>query len=123
MTAARYNNIAIKTAFGRIFLHLALFTVFWLILLFVVIPWDTSGYIPPDAYALIEGQKAYAKIIREKRPTLVTSLRGLNMVKATYKFIPQEYGRCLEVGNARIFFGQTGEFLSLVINNQPVTEQ
>ena len=123
MATAKYNYSAIAIIFRRIFLHLALFAAFWLVLLFVVIPWDSSGNIPPDAHALIEGQKAYAQIIREKRPLLVTTVRGLNMVKASYRFIPQESGRCLAVGNVRIFFGPAGEFVSIIINNQPVPEQ
>lgn len=103
----------------RLIIHLALFLIFWLTLRFVVIPWEVSGRIPAESYPLIEGQRAYARILREKRPTLAVTLRGLNMAKIQYAQEKHDNGRTVVVGNVRINFNKVGEFMGLVILTEP----
>lgn len=107
----------------RILLHLALFLLCWLLLMVVVIPWDTGGQYPADSFALIEGERAYAEVVRQSRPNLVTTLRGLNMVGAKYSNRQIDDGRELIVGNVRISFKQDGSFRSLDILNEPAAAE
>ena len=88
----------------RILLHLALFLLFWLLLMVVVIPWDSGEQYPADSFALIEGQRAYAEVVRQSRPNLVTALRGLNMVGAKYSNEQSGGERLVTVGNGRLSF-------------------
>ena len=103
----------------RILLHLALFLLLWMLLMLVVIPWDTGGQYPPDSFALLEGQRAYAEVVREARPNLVTTLRGLNMVGARYSNEQLENGRLVSVGNVRICFEADGAFKNIELLGEP----
>lgn len=99
----------------RILRYLLLLLIWWLLLWFVVIPWDKSGQIPEDSYDLIEGQRAYAELVRRQRPNLVTVLRGLNMVRAEYAHEAVPGGRMVSFGNIVMLFDEHGEFGSLRI--------
>lgn len=99
----------------RIMLYLALLLLGWFVLMFVLIPWDTSGNLPQGSFDLIEGQRAYAMIVRKERPTLGTTIRGLNTVGAEFRQEHDENVRWITSGNIRIFFDLNGEFLRLEI--------
>jgi hypothetical protein len=64
---------------------------------------------------MIEGQRAYAEIIRSSRPNYLTSLRGLNMVQAKYTQEQLPDKKTVQSGNVRLSFDSAGEFLSLEI--------
>lgn len=99
----------------RILLYLALFLLGWAVLMFVLIPWDTSGNLPQGSFDLIEGQRAYAMLVRKERPTLGTVIRGLNTVGAEFRQNHDANTRWITSGNIRIFFDLNGEFLRLEI--------
>lgn len=99
----------------RIILYVALLLLGWIVLMFVLIPWDTSGKLPHGSFELIEGQRAYAMIVRKERPTLGTVIRGLNTVGADFRQNHDEASRWITSGNIRIFFDINGEFLRLEI--------
>lgn len=99
----------------KILIHVFLLFLLWLILVFVVIPWHVGPHIPAHAYELVEGQKAYAKVIREVRPTVVQTIRGLNMAKSEYNITPLADGRSISFGNICMFFDKQGEFKRLEI--------
>ncbi|MDR1242377.1 MAG: hypothetical protein LBM00_06315 [Deltaproteobacteria bacterium] len=99
----------------RALLHLFLLALLWGVFTFVVIPWDTNKEYPADTFPLIEGQRAYAEIVRASRPNYLTSLRGLHMVRAKYtqERLPDQ--TVITTGNVRLSFDPAGEFLSLEI--------
>lgn len=99
----------------KIMLYAALLLLGWGMLMFVLIPWDDGGNLPPGSFALIEGQRAYAMIVRKERPTLGTVIRGLNTVGAEYRQEQDDNRRWLTSGNIRLFFDKNGEFLHLDI--------
>jgi hypothetical protein len=101
--------------FRRVLTQLLLFLLLWILFTFVVIPWDTGKEYPQGSYALIEGQRAYAEIIRSTRPNYITVLRGLNMVQA--KYIQEQVAdqKIVQSGNIRLSFDPAGDFLSLEI--------
>lgn len=99
----------------RILTHLILLLILWLLLMFVVIPWDTDGQYPPDSYGLIEGQRAYVAVVRESRPNLITALRGLNMVHAQYTQEQIDDLRRVRCGNIEMNFELDGNFRSIRI--------
>ncbi|MDR2893353.1 MAG: hypothetical protein LBV80_09780 [Deltaproteobacteria bacterium] len=105
-----------RSALRRIGIHLALLLAFWLILTLVVIPWDSGQQYPGDSFALIEGERAYAEIVRQGRPNLITTLRGLNMTKTQYRQEQADALRCVSFGNVRIFFDVDGDFNSLSLD-------
>lgn len=114
MLRGRKRNSLMKSgAFRKVLLHVLLFLLFWFLLMFVVIPMDGQGPASPEGYALVEGERAYAAIIRERRPNLITALRGLNMVHAEYTQSQTDEGRLVQVGNVKLFFDQQGNFRSL----------
>ncbi|MDR2825606.1 MAG: hypothetical protein LBV76_02285 [Deltaproteobacteria bacterium] len=99
----------------RVLTQLFLFVLLWILFTFVVIPWDTNTEYPAEAFPLIEGQRAYAEIIRKSRPSYLTTLRGLNMVQAKYTQEQPEDKKIIKSGNVRLSFDTAGEFLSLEI--------
>jgi hypothetical protein len=101
--------------FKRVMTQLLLFALFWILFTFVIIPWDASREYPPDTLRMIEGQRAYAEIIRSSRPNYLTALRGLNMVQAKYiqEQLPDK--KIIQSGNVCLSFDPAGEFLSLEI--------
>ena len=99
----------------RILLYFSLLLLGWIVLMFVLIPWDTSGNLPQGSFDLIEGQRAYAMIVRKERPTLATAIRGLNTVGAEFRQGHDANLRWITSGNIRIFFDPNGEFLRLDI--------
>jgi hypothetical protein len=101
--------------FKRIVTQLLLFALFWILVTFVVIPWDDAREYPPDTFRMIEGQRAYAEIIRSSRPNYLTALRGLNMVQAKYTQEQLPDKKVVRSGNVRLSFDPAGEFLSLEI--------
>lgn len=115
----RAQNGGGKTLKRRIMLYLALLLLSWLVLMFVIIPWDTESGLPPGSFDLIEGQRAYAMLVRKERPTLGTVIRGLNMVGAVFTQEHDDSGRWVTSGNIRIFFDNNGEFLRLDILKEP----
>lgn len=100
-------------AFRKVLLHAVLFLFFWLLLMFVVIPMDGQGPASPEGYALVEGERAYAAIIRERRPSLIVTLRGLNMAHAEYTQSQEGENRLVRVGNVKLYFDLQGNFRSL----------
>lgn len=109
-----------KPMLRRIFLYFSLLLLGWIILMFVVIPWDTSGSLPQGSFDLIEGQRAYAMVVRKQRPTLATTIRGLNMVGAAFTQEQREDGRSVSSGNVRLYFDNHGEFLHIeIIKEKP----
>lgn len=103
----------------RLALYLSLLLASWVLLMFVVIPWDTDGGLPQGGFELIEGQRAYATIVRRERPTLGTVIRGLNMVGAPFSQEQSDDGRRISSGNIRMYFDANGEFLRLDILKKP----
>lgn len=99
----------------KIMLYISLLLFGWIVLMFVIIPWDTGGALPPGSFELIEGQRAYAMIVRRERPTLGTVIRGLNTVGAEFRQEHDDHGRWVTSGNIRIYFELNGEFLRLDI--------
>lgn len=99
----------------RLLLYFSLLLLGWVVLMFAVIPWDTDGSLPPGSFQLIEGQRAYAMIVRKERPTLGTVIRGLNTVGATFSQGHDDRARWITSGNVRLYFDRNGEFLRLEI--------
>jgi hypothetical protein len=108
-----------KSPLRRILIHLGLLLLFWVLLFFVVIPWESDGEIPEDSFALIEGQRAYAMLLREKRPTLAVTILGLRMAGSPYTQKNWAGGRVVSSGNIRIYYDLNGEFLRLDIDRVP----
>lgn len=108
-----------KAVKRRIMLYLSLLLLSWLVLMFVIIPWDTESSLPLGSFELIEGQRAYAMVVRKERPTLGTVIRGLNMVGAVFTQEHDNAGRWVTSGNIRIYFDNNGEFLRLDILKEP----
>jgi len=105
--------------FPRVLVYFLLLLLCWGLLTVVVIPWQSDGSIPRDSFALIEGERAYAMILRQQRPSLAVSIRGLNMVGASFTQERLEDGRILVTGNVRIWYDRHGEFLSLDLLGKP----
>lgn len=99
----------------KIMLYVSLLLLGWIVLMFVVIPWDAGESLSPGGFDLIEGQRAYAMIVRKERPTLGTAIRGLNTVGARFRQDHNGQGRWITSGNIRIYFDMSGEFLRLEI--------
>ncbi|MDR2050207.1 MAG: hypothetical protein LBQ63_00310 [Deltaproteobacteria bacterium] len=108
-----------KSPLRRILIYFGLLLLFWVLLFFVIIPWENGGEIPEDGFALIEGQRAYAMLLREKRPTLAVTIRGLHMAGAPYNQKSSEEGRVISSGNIRIHYDRNGEFVRLDIARSP----
>lgn len=120
LTQVRRPPEARKTLARKIAVYAVLFITLWSILMFVVIPWESSGEIPDGSFELIEGQRAYAMLVREKRPTLAVAIRGLNMVNAKFTQEKNDEGRVITTGNVRLFYDKHGEFISLEIIKTPI---
>lgn len=116
---AKNSSSSGKSLIRRLALYLLLILASWVLLMFVVIPWDTDGSLPLGSFELIEGQRAYAMLVRRERPTLAMSIRGLNMVGAPFTQGGDEAERWLASGNIRIYFDARGEFLRLEILAKP----
>lgn len=99
----------------RVLIHLLLLLLFWILLMFVVIPWETDGQYPPDSFALIEGQRAYAEIVRRERPNLITTLRGLNMARVQFAQEVNNGQRAVSFGNIIMYFDLAGNYRGLDI--------
>lgn len=99
----------------RLLTHVLLLLILWLLLMFVVIPWDTDDQYPSDSFGLIEGQRAYVAVVRESRPNLITTLRGLNMVHAQYTLEQFDDLRQVRCGNVEFDFEPDGSFISIRI--------
>lgn len=118
----RGNDSKLPIVFRRIFIHLFLLFLLWVVLVFVVMPWDRGPHIPQNAYELIEGQKAYAKLVREQRPSFITTVRGLNMVKAKYIIEQTPEGRKITFGNVCIKFDTHGNYAGMLIATEPAAK-
>lgn len=103
----------------RLPLYLGLLLLYWCLLFFVLIPADSGKGSPEEAFELIEGQRAYAALIREGRPTLAVTIRGLNMAGAPYSRENAAEGQLLRSGNVRMFYDFDGAFLRLEILSAP----
>ena len=108
-----FGSLTSSGAFRKVMLHVVLLLFFWVLLMFVVIPMDGQGPASPEGYALVEGERAYAAIIRERRPNLIITLRGLNMVHAEYAQSQDGERRLVQVGNVKLHFDLQGNFRSL----------
>ena len=108
-----------RSALRRIGIHVFLLLAFWLVLTLIVIPWDSGQQYPQDSFALIEGERAYAEIVRQGRPNLITTLRGLNMTKTQYTQEQEGELRRVSFGNVRILFDAGGNFRGLSLLSQP----
>lgn len=108
----------------EIALYIFLLLFGWIVLMFVVIPWDYSGHMPPGSFELIEGQRAYAMLVRKERPTLAKAIRGLNMVGARFTQGDDGSRRWVSSGNIRIYFNNNGQFDSLdILKTAPEAQQ
>lgn len=116
----RNQNPGGRSLRRRVALYISLLLLGWIVLMFVVIPWDTSGHLPAGSFELIEGQRAYAMVVRKQRPTLATAIRGLNMVGAQFTQEQDENGRHILTGNIRLYFDNNGEFLHVEILKKPL---
>lgn len=114
-TQQRAQSSGSKSLRRKVFLYISLLLLGWIVLMFVVIPWDSSGHLPEGSFELIKGQRAYAMIVRQQRPTLAATIRGLNMVGAQFTQGQDDTGRHLQSGNIRLYFDHSGEFLHIEI--------
>lgn len=119
-TQQRAQNSGGKSLRRKILLYIFLLLFGWIVLMFVVIPWDSSGHLPQGSFELIEGQRAYAMIVRQQRPTLAATIRGLNMVGVQFTQEQDEMGRHVQSGNIRLYFDHNGEFLHIEILKKPL---
>lgn len=62
---------------------------------------------------VIRGARAYAQLVRELRPDLLTATRGLTLAHLEFKQENHGAGTVLLFGNMRIQFDQNGSFLKL----------
>ncbi|MDR2502847.1 MAG: hypothetical protein LBD82_00430 [Deltaproteobacteria bacterium] len=111
-----------ETSFSRrLLVYLGTLALCWGLFTFVLIPLadDDVSRLPENSFKLIEGQRAYAMLLRLERPTLAASIRGLHMVGAVYTQEKTEQGRVLLTGNVRLYYDQYGEFLRLELLDKP----
>jgi hypothetical protein len=119
LRSRKRDSLMSSGAFRKVMLHLLLFLFLWALLVFLVIPMDGQGPASPEGRALVEGERAYAAIIRERRPNLIATLRGLNMVHAEYTQAQEGEQRLVRVGNVKLFFDLQGNFRSLELLYEP----
>lgn len=102
----------------RVLLHFVLLLLFWSVLLFVIIPLDSEDPYRPGSLALLEGERAYAALVRAGRPNLLVTLRGLNMAHANYTQAQENETRIIRSGNLKFVFDLDGNFKNLEILRQ-----